>query len=103
VKWAFLLTYWGDIGPCVDAMFDDRRIEVRNLCILPGTNISLFLKEGFVSCEFLKGACNTYSDFFYASWFHGNVDFDSGGNVGHVTFFKIIRSRDRVTETIYVP
>jgi hypothetical protein len=42
-------------------------------------------------------------DFLYDSWFNGNVNFDSGGNVGHVAFFKSIGGRDRVVEPVYMP
>jgi hypothetical protein len=61
------------------------------------------LKERFVSCEFLRGACGSNGDFFYDACFYGNVNFDNGGNVGHVSFFKTIRSEDRVIEPVYVP
>jgi hypothetical protein len=63
----------------------------------------VFLKERFVSCEFLGGTCGVNGDFLYDFWFDGNVDFDSGGNVGHVSFFKSIGGRDRVIEAIYMP
>jgi hypothetical protein len=53
-------------------------------------NISVFLKESFERCEFFRGACNANGDFFYDSRFNGNVDFDGGENVGHVSFFKSI-------------
>jgi hypothetical protein len=29
-------------------------------------------------------------DLFYDAWFNGNVNFDCGGDVGHVSFFKSI-------------
>jgi hypothetical protein len=61
------------------------------------------LKESFVSYEFLRGACDTNGDFFYDPWFDGNVDFDGGGNVEHVTFFKRIEGRDRFVEPVYMP
>jgi hypothetical protein len=35
--------------------------------------------------------------------FNGNVDFDGGGNVGHITFFKSIRGRNGIVELIYRP
>jgi hypothetical protein len=61
------------------------------------------LKERFVSNEFFRGACDANGDFFYDSLFNGNVNFDSGGDVGHVSFFKIIWGRDRVVEPVYMP
>jgi hypothetical protein len=56
------------------------------------------LKESFVSNTFFRGACSANGDFFYDSWLNGNVNFDSGGNVVHVSFFKRIWGRDRVIE-----
>jgi hypothetical protein len=64
--------------------------------------MSVFLKESFVSCEFFRGACNTNGDFFYDSRFDGNINFDSGVNVGRVAFFKSIGGRDRVFELVYM-
>jgi hypothetical protein len=84
-------------------MFNDRRIEVGHLCILIGNNIPVFLKECFVSGEFLRGACDANGDFFDDSKFDGNVDFDSGGNVVHVAFFKSIGGIDKVVEPVYMP
>jgi hypothetical protein len=46
---------WGDIWPCVDAIFEYRRINAENIHIRPGKNISVFLKERFVICDFLRG------------------------------------------------
>jgi hypothetical protein len=63
----------------------------------------VFLKEIFVSCEFLRGACDVNGDLFYNSWFDGNVDFNGGGYIGHVSFFKSIWGRDRVVELVYIP
>ena len=40
---------------------------------------------------------------FYDSQFDGNVDFDDGGDIGHVSLFKIIWGRDRVFELVYIP
>jgi hypothetical protein len=34
---------------------------------------------------------------------YNNINFDSGGNVGHVAFFKSIVGRDRVGEPVYMP
>jgi hypothetical protein len=98
-----VLAHRGDIWPYVDANFDDRRIEARHLCVWLGKNIQVFLKERFVSCEFLRGACDTNGDFLYDPWFDENVNFDSGGNIGHAAFFKSIRGRDRVVEPVYMP
>jgi hypothetical protein len=56
-----------------------------------------------VSCEFLRGSCSSNGDFFYDSQFDGNVDFDGGGDIGHVAFFKSIWGRDRVVELVYIP
>ena len=61
------------------------------------------MKESFVSCEFLRGACGANGDFFYDAWFNVNVNFDYGGDVGHVPFFKIIGGRDRVFEPSIFP
>jgi hypothetical protein len=36
--------------------------------------------------EFFRGACDTNGDFFYYSWFNGNISLDSGGYGGHVSF-----------------
>jgi hypothetical protein len=63
----------------------------------------VFLEERFVSDELFRRACDTYGDFFYRSRFNGNIDFDSGGNVGHISFFKSVWGRDRVIEPVYVP
>jgi hypothetical protein len=61
------------------------------------------MKESFVSYEFFRGSCNANGDLFYDPWFDGNVNFDSGGNIGHVSFFKSIRGMDRVVEPVYMP
>jgi hypothetical protein len=65
-------------------------------------NISVFLKERFVSCEFLTARA-THGNFFYESRFDGNINFDSGGNVSHVAFFERIRGRDNIVELVYMP
>jgi len=61
------------------------------------------MKQRFVSYEFLRGECDANGDFFYHSWFDGNVDFDGGGDIGHVSFFKSIEGKDRVVEPVYMP
>jgi hypothetical protein len=48
----------------------------------------VFLKESFVSCEFLGGACGTNGDFFYDSWFDGNVDFMVGEILAMLPYSK---------------
>jgi hypothetical protein len=53
--------------------------------------------------KLLRGACNVYGDFFDDFEFDGNVNFDSGGNIVHLSFFKRIGARDRVVEPVYMP
>jgi hypothetical protein len=84
-------------------MFDYRWIKVGHLCIQPRKNILVFLKKRFVSCDFLRGACSANGDFLYDSRFDGSVNFDSGGDIGHVSLFQRIEGRDRVIEPIYIP
>jgi hypothetical protein len=36
-------------------------------------------------------------------FFYGNSDFDGGGNVDHIAFFKSIRGRDRVVKPVDMP
>jgi hypothetical protein len=62
----------------------------------------IFLEESFVSYEFFRRACGTNGDFLYDSRFDGNIDFDSGGNVSHVSLFKSVGGRDRIIERAYV-
>jgi hypothetical protein len=66
-------------------------------------NIPVFLKEGFVSNDFFRGACSANGDLFYDSWFNGNVNFDFGGDVGHVSFFKIFGGKNMVFEPVNMP
>jgi hypothetical protein len=66
-------------------------------------NVLVLLKERFVRNDFFKGASGDNGGFFYDSWFHGNVNFDSGGDVGHFSLFKIIWGGDRVIEIVYIP
>ena len=61
------------------------------------------MEEIFVGYEFFRGACGANGDFLDDARFDGNIDFDSGGNVGHVAFFKIVGGRDRVVEPVYMP
>jgi hypothetical protein len=63
----------------------------------------VFLEESFVSNEFFRRACSTDGDFFYEARFDGNINFDGGGNVVHIAFFKSIGGRDRVIKPIYMP
>jgi hypothetical protein len=100
---AFILTNGGDIQPGVDSMFNYRRIKAKHLHIGPDKNVSVFLKESFVSNDLFRGACGTYGDLFYNVWFNGNVNFDSGGDIGHVPLFKIMGGRDRIFEPVNVP
>jgi hypothetical protein len=51
----------------------------------------------------MRSASSSNGDFFDDSMFSGNVDFDCGGNVGHITFFKSIRGRNGIFEPIYRP
>jgi hypothetical protein len=53
--------------------------------------------------DFYRGACITNGDFFYDVRFNGNVNFDDGGYVGHVAFFKSIGGRDRVFDPVNMP
>jgi hypothetical protein len=66
-------------------------------------NVMVFLEEIFVSSMFFRIACGANGDFFYDSRFDGNINFDSGGNVGHVALFKSVGGRDRVVEPVYMP
>jgi hypothetical protein len=61
------------------------------------------LEEIFVGYDLFRRACGANGDFLYDSKFDGNIDFDHGGNVSHVTFFKSIGGRDRIIELIYMP
>jgi hypothetical protein len=61
------------------------------------------LEESFVGSNFFRSACGANSDFLDDSIFHGNIDFDGGGNVGHISFFKSIKGRDRVVELVDMP
>jgi hypothetical protein len=61
------------------------------------------LKESFVRNDFFRGAYSTHGDVFYDAWFNGNVNFDCGGYLGHVSFFKIIGGRDGVFEPVNMP
>jgi hypothetical protein len=63
----------------------------------------VFLKESFISNDFCRGACGTNGDLFYDVWLNVNVNFDCGGDVGHVSFFKSIEGRDRVFELVNMP
>jgi hypothetical protein len=49
------------------------------------------------------GACSANGDFFYDSRFNGNVNFDDGGDVVHVVFFKNIWGKDSVFEIVNMP
>ena len=84
-------------------MLDNRGIEARHFCVGPGENIPIFLEEGFICRDFLGSASSSNDDYFDDAIFNGNFDFNGGGNVGHVAFFKIIWGRDRVVEPIYMP
>jgi hypothetical protein len=84
-------------------MFNNRRIKVGNLCVRPRINVPVLLEENFVSYKFFRRACGTNGDFFYDSKFDGNTNLDSGGNFGHVSFFKSIKGGDRVIEPVYMP
>jgi hypothetical protein len=66
-------------------------------------NISVFLEEGFIGGDFLRSECGANGDFLYDSIFDGNIDFDGGGNVGHISFFKSIRGMDGFVELIDMP
>jgi hypothetical protein len=61
------------------------------------------LKEVFVSNDLFRGACNANGELFYDAWFDVNFNFYYGRDVGHVSFFKSIRGRDRVVELVNVP
>jgi hypothetical protein len=50
----------------------------------------LDILEREIYIEFFRGVCDANGDFFYDSLFNGNVNFDGGGDVGHVSFFKSI-------------
>jgi hypothetical protein len=60
------------------------------------------LEERFVRDEFFRRACNADGDFLYDARFDGNIDFDSGENVFHITFLKSVGGRDRVIEPVVV-
>jgi hypothetical protein len=61
------------------------------------------LEERFVSDEFFRGAYGANGDFLCDARFDGNINFDSGGNVGHISFLKSVEGRDRVIEPVYMP
>jgi hypothetical protein len=61
------------------------------------------LEERFVIDELFKRACGADGDLLYDDVFDGNINFDSGGNVGHITFLKSVKGRDRVIEPVYIP
>jgi hypothetical protein len=84
-------------------MLDNRGIEARHYCVWPGKNIPIFLEEGFIWGDFLRSASGSNDDFFDDAIFNGNVDFDGGGNVSHITFFKSIRGRNGIFEPIDRP
>jgi len=84
-------------------MFKNRRIEARHLYVGPDKDVLVFLEESFAGGDFFKRACDANGDFLYNPRFNGNIDFDGGGNIGHITFFKSVRGRDRVIEPIYRP
>ena len=67
---------------------------------MPGKYIPKLLKKGFVGGDFLRSASCSNDDFLDDSRFNGNVDFNGGGNVGQVTFFKSVRRRNGVIEPI---
>jgi hypothetical protein len=84
-------------------MFKNRGIKARHCYVWLGKNISIFLEEGFVGGDFFRSACGANGGFIDDSIFYGNIDFDGRGNVGHISFFKSIRGRDRVVEPVYMP
>jgi hypothetical protein len=61
------------------------------------------LEEGFIGGDFLKSASGANGDFLNNSIFDGNIDFDGGGDVGHIAFFKSIRGREGVVEPVDMP
>ena len=58
------------------------------------------MEEGFICGDFLRSASSSNDDFFDDAIFNGNVDFDGGGNVGHVALFERIRGRNGIFEPI---
>jgi hypothetical protein len=60
-------------------------------------------EEGFICGDFLRSASSSNGDFFDNAFFNGNVDFDGGGNVGHIVIFKCIRGRNGIVEPVYRP
>jgi hypothetical protein len=92
-----------DIRLGVDTMFDNRGIKARHLCVGPGKDVPVFLEESIVGSDFFRRACDANGNFLYDSRFDGNIDFDSGGNIGHISFFESIGGMDRVCEPIYMP
>jgi hypothetical protein len=61
------------------------------------------LEEGFIGGDFSRSACGANGDFLDDSIFYGNIDFDGGGDVGHISFFKSIGGRDGVVELVNMP
>jgi hypothetical protein len=61
------------------------------------------LEEGFVCGNLLRGASGSDDDFFDDTTFDGNVDFDGGGNIGHITLLKSVRGGNRILEPIDSP
>jgi hypothetical protein len=50
----------------------------------------VFLEEIFIGGDFLRRACDVDGDFLYDPIFDGNVNFDGGGNIGHISFFESV-------------
>ena len=60
-------------------------------------------EKGFVGRDFLRSASCSNDDFFDDAWFNGDVDFDGGGNVSQISFFKSVGGRNGIVEPIDRP
>ena len=50
-----LLAYGGHIGPCVNVVFHDGWIQLKNFSVTPGKDVTEFLEESFVGSDFFRG------------------------------------------------
>ena len=60
----FLLAHGGHIEPCVDVVFHDGWIQLRNFSVRPGKDVTEFLEESFVGSDFFRGVGCPQHDFF---------------------------------------
>ena len=58
-----ILAYGGHIGPCVDVVFHNGWIQLKNFSVGPGKDLVEFLEEGFVGSNFFRGTGCPQHDF----------------------------------------